>query len=454
MSLQARMLAGLGIIAGLLVLAGLLILNIQQGFLVRQLDERMGRQVVNAAAVVAGGTTSQGEVGQPRRARGMADLYLGLLTPERLTTLDTPATDPGLTPVLDPADPPTSPATVPATGGEAQRMRLVTSTLPSGGTLVLGRSMADIDSALAGLRTTLLIVGAALLGVIALVFWWMRRLGLDPILRVTRVARSITAGDSSQRVEAFPAGTEAQDLGTAFNQLVESNEATQAQLRQFVADASHELRTPLVTLKGYAALHGAGGLADEASTEDAMRRIKHEADRMGRLVEDLLLLAQMDRGPLQVTGPVNVVDIVTDLAGDLQVIEPERVVSVDVPESAIVTGDRDRLTQVFAALTTNALRHTPPGTAIDLRVIQHLARVRVEVADHGPGIAPDDLPRVFDRFYRADVARARASGGSGLGLAIASAIVHAHGGTVGVESPPGQGATFWVELPAAGEPSD
>ncbi len=453
MSLRARMLAALAIIAGLLVLAGLLILNIQQDFLVSQLDQRMGRQVVNATAAVSGGTVAQREAGQPRRARGMADLYLGLLTPSGLTTVDTPATDPGLTPVLDPADPPASPATVPATGGAAAQLRiLTTATLSSGATLVLGLSMADIDATLAGLRTTLLIVGAVLLTVIALVFWWMHRLGLAPVLRVTRVARSITSGDTSQRVEAFPAGTEAHDLGAAFNQLVETNEATQARLRQFVADASHELRTPLVTLKGYAALHGAGGLPDKASTEDAMRRIKQEANRMGRLVEDLLLLTELDQGPVQVAGPVDVGEIIRDLGGDLEVLDPERSVSVDVPESAIVTGDRDRLTQVFAGLTTNALRHTPSGTPIDLRVNQSPTTVRVEVTDHGPGIAPDDLPKVFDRFYRADVARARASGGSGLGLAIASAIVRAHGGTVGVQSPPGQGATFWIELPSAGPP--
>lgn len=452
MSLRARMLAGLAIIAGLLVVAGLLILNIQRNFLVGELDQRMSRQVVNATAAVASGSGDQGEVGQPRRARGMADLYLGLLTPTGLTTLDTPATDPGLTPVLDPADLPSSPATVPANGGEAEQMRILTTTLSSGDTLVLGRSMADIDAALTGLRTTLLIVGAVLLAVIALVFWWMRRLGLDPILRVTRVARSISSGDTSQRVEAFPVGTEAHDLGTAFNQLVEINESTQARLRQFVADASHELRTPLVTLKGYAALHSAGGLPDEASTDDAMRRIKQEANRMGRLVEDLLLLTEMDQGSVRATGPVDIVEVMTDLAGDLEVIDPDRVVSVDMPRSAIVAGDRDRLTQVFAGLTTNALRHTPAGTPIDLRVSQSHTTVRVEVTDHGPGIAPQDLPRVFDRFYRADVARARASGGTGLGLAIASAIVRAHGGAVGVESPPGRGATFWVELPAAGDP--
>ena len=453
MSLRARMLAGLGIIAGLLVAAGMLILHIQQDYLVGQLDERMSRQVVNATAAASDGTGATGEAGQPRRARGMADLYLGLLTPSGLTTLDTPATDPGLTPVIDPADPPASPASVPATGGEAEQMRILTTSLPSGATLVLGRSMAEIDAALTGLRTTLLFVGAVLMGVIALVFWWMRRLGLDPILRVTRVARSISSGDTGQRVEAFPAGTEAHDLGAAFNQLVETNEATQARLRQFVADASHELRTPLVTLKGYAALHSAGGLADAESTDDAMRRIKQEANRMGRLVEDLLLLTEMDQGPVQATGSVDIVEIITDLAGDLEVLDHTRVVTVDVPGSAFVTGDRDRLTQVFAGLTTNALRHTPPGTSIDLRVIQDVTTVRVEVTDHGPGIAAQDLPKVFDRFYRADVARARASGGSGLGLAIASAIVRAHGGTVGVESLPGEGATFWVELPASGEPS-
>lgn len=173
---------------------------------------------------------------------------------------------------------------------------------------------------------------------------------------------------------------------------------------------------------------------------------------MGRLVEDLLLLTEMDQGSVRATGPVDIVEVMTDLAGDLEVIDPDRVVSVDMPRSAIVAGDRDRLTQVFAGLTTNALRHTPAGTPIDLRVSQSHTTVRVEVTDHGPGIAPQDLPRVFDRFYRADVARARASGGTGLGLAIASAIVRAHGGAVGVESPPGRGATFWVELPAAGDP--
>ncbi len=371
MSLRTRLLVGLGIIAGLLVVSGLLILGIQRAFLVDQLDDRLSRQVQNAAIQVASGGAARRAVGRASSGRrvGWLRSYLGVLTATGLETLSTPSGDPGLIPTLDPADPPPSPATVPASGGESDRMRILISELPSGGSLVLGRPMGEVDTALTGLRSTLLAVGSVLLAVIALVFWWMHRLGIDPILRVTRVARSVTAGDTSQRVEPFPAGTEAHDLGTAFNQLVDTNVTTQERLRQFVADASHELRTPLVTLKGYAALYGSGGLPDEASTADAMRRIKQEADRMGRLVDDLLLLADLDRGPTLSLGPVDLVGILEDLAGDLRAVDPDRVVTVDAPSSAVVRGDRDRLTQVVAALTTNAIRHTPAGTGIDLRLV-------------------------------------------------------------------------------------
>lgn len=452
MSLRTRMVVAFVAIASTLVVAGAVLLALQRTYLVHQIDARLSRQLSNAAAVVTGGAPT-GQEGQPRGARGLADMYVGVLTDSGLTTIDTPATDPGLVPLLAPGDAaPTSPTTVPAEGGTADHMRVLTSALATGGTLVLGRSLAEVDAAMSDLRTTMVVVGLVLLTVVALVFWWMRRLGLDPILRVTRVARAISSGATGQRVEPFPPGTEAHDLGSAFNQLVENAESTNARLRQFIADASHELRTPLVTLKGYAALHGSGGMADEQATADAMRRIRQEANRMSRLVEELLLLAQMDQGQPPAQEPVNIVTILADLAEDLRVLDPQRKITLDAPPSAVVPGDRDRLAQVFAALTSNALRHTPPGTAIDLRASQRAGAVRVEVADHGPGIAPDDLPRVFDRFYRADATRARASGGSGLGLAIAAAIVRAHSGTIGAQSPPGHGATFWVELPCAGGP--
>ena len=441
MSLRTRMLVGFAIIAAVVVAAVVAVLTLQRNYLIGELDARLGRQVMNASAEVTGGS------GPGQRRAGLADLYVGLLTDAGLQTLGTPDQDPGLAPVLDPVPGPGVPTTVPATGGSAEHMRVITTELPTG-TLVVGRSLGEVEDTIADLRATLAVVGVILLATVALVFWWMSRLGLDPILRVTRVARAIAGGDTTQRVEPFPAGTEAQDLGSAFNQLVEANEATNARLRQFVADASHELRTPLVTLKGYAALHGSGGMADPEATADAMRRIRQEANRMGRLVENLLLLAEIDRGNPPPREPVDIVATLSDLAEDLRVLDPDREVSLVAPATAVVAGDRDGLTQVLTALTSNALRHTPPGTAIDLRVQPGPASVRIEVADHGPGIAPEDLPRVFDRFYRADAARARASGGSGLGLAIAAAVVRAHGGRIGVQSPPGSGATFWVELPS------
>jgi two-component system OmpR family sensor kinase len=453
MSLRTRMLAGLATIVAVLVLAGSLILKIQGDYLTRQLDQRMDRQLANAAASASGTSAAPNPAGQQRGARGLADMYLGIVTDSGLETISAPETDPMLTPVIDVDDLPVSPATVTTTGGQAHLMRVVTATLATGGTLVFGGSMAEIETATRGLRATLLVVGGVVVLVVVAVFWWLRRLGLNPILRVTEVAQSISAGDTTQRVEPFPEGTEAHDLGAAFNQLVDANEATKAMLRQFVADASHELRTPLVTLKGYASLYGAGGLPDDESTADAMRRIKEEANRMSRLVEDLLLLAQLDQGPEPHLEQVDLVPIIADLAGDLEVLDPTRTVTLTAPASAVVRGDRDQLTQVFAGLLGNAFRHTPTGTPVDLTVTLTEGGLRVEVTDHGPGIPAADLDRVFDRFYRADVARTRAAGGSGLGLAIAAAIVRAHGGRIGVQSPAGSGATFWVALPSAPAPS-
>lgn len=441
MSLRARLLVGLIVLVGVVVAAGVLVLALQRDYLIGQVDSRLARQSANVVGDAGAGA------GWPRRA-GQADLYVGILAAGRLTAVGTPDSDPGLSPILEPTPALDTPTTVAATGGSAQRMRVLL-TATSIGTLVVGRSLAEVEATVADLRASLVVVGLVLLGVLALVFWWMRTLGLDPILRVTRVARAITAGDALQRVEPFPPRTEAQALGAAFNRLVEANEASTARLRQFIADASHELRTPLVTLKGYAALHGAGGITDRDATADALRRIRQEANRMGRLVDELLLLAELDAGAPPVREPVDVVAILRDLADDMRVLDPLRQVTLHVPAKAVVAGDRDRLTQVFSALTSNVLRHTPPGTAVELSVRPDGGGVRIDVVDHGPGIAADDQAKVFDRFYRTDATRARASGGSGLGLAIAAGIVHAHAGQVGVSSRPDEGTTFWVQLPAA-----
>lgn len=468
LTLRARLLAGFGIVALGLVAAGWLVLGLQRNYLLAQVDERLDRQLGNAAA--AAERALDGDPAVPGRRAGMlADSYLGVVTSGELVTISGPTDDPELRPELDLSALPTEPTTVPAAAGIAEQVRVITSTPTNGRAVVLGRSLAEVDAAMSQLATTMAAIGVVLIGVVGLVLWWVLRLGLAPIEAVTAVTRRLRGGDAAARVPAFPAGTEAQELGVAFNELVDANQATAAGLRQFVADASHELRTPLTTLRGYADLHSSGGLVDDAAVADAMARIRSEAARMARLVEDLLLLAALDRGPGEGSQPladpaqVDVSAIVSDVGSDLGVLAPDREVAVDVAPDLLAWGDRDRLTQVVASLANNALRHTPAGTPLRLAALRHSPAddprgnwVRIEVTDAGPGVAPGDAERIFDRFYRADAARARATGGSGLGLAIAAAVVAAHGGRIGVDSPAphpigaaasGPGATFWVELP-------
>ena len=180
---------------------------------------------------------------------------------------------------------------------------------------------------------------------------------------------------------------------------------------------------------------------------DAMRRIGDEAARMRRLVDGLLDLARLDDLGVVARDPVDLGRLVRDVASDLRVVAPDRVVTVDAPASLVVTGDRDRLTQALVGLTSNAVRHTPAGTPVWLAVVELPGAVRVDVADAGPGIPPEHLPHVFERFHRVDPGRSASRGGTGLGLAIVDAIARASGGTASVVSEPGHGSTFSLTLP-------
>ncbi|HEV8625617.1 MAG TPA: HAMP domain-containing sensor histidine kinase [Acidimicrobiia bacterium] len=222
--------------------------------------------------------------------------------------------------------------------------------------------------------------------------------------------------------------------------------ANEARLRQFVADASHELRTPLTSIRGYAELWRAGGLRGGGDVDDAMRRMEQEARRMGLLVDDMLLLARLDQGrPLETTA-LALDRLVDEAVRDARAVEPDRPIDL-VADPVTVTGDDHRLRQVVGNLLANARLHTPPGTPVHVSVRAVGERVRLEVADEGPGLEPEMAARVFERFYRGDPARTRASGGSGLGLSIVAAVAEAHGGRVSVDTAPGAGARFVVELP-------
>jgi two-component system OmpR family sensor kinase len=223
-------------------------------------------------------------------------------------------------------------------------------------------------------------------------------------------------------------------------------------MREFIGDASHELRTPLTSIRGFAEYARQNPKADPV---ELMQRVEKAAGRMSLLVDDLLLLARVDQQRPLSMRPVDMLALAADAVHDARILAPDRVIGLEVVGGAalIVSGDEVRLRQVITNLMTNALVHTEQGTPVTVRVGAGRDVVFIEVADKGPGLTPDQVERVFERFYRADSARSRRRGdearGSGLGLAIVQALVRAHEGTVVLKSEPGAGSTFRVELPLA-----
>ena len=327
--------------------------------------------------------------------------------------------------------------------------------------VVLGAPMRSLDGTIAALIRTLVLVGMIVLGLFIVVGWLLIRRDLRPLERVTATAERISSGDLSQRVGMPDDGSEVGKLGHAFDgmldqieaafasqqQALRAKEASEQMLRQFVADASHELRTPLTTVRGYADLHRAGGLEQPADLEQAMDRIGSESRRMGVLVEDLLLLARLDQGrPLrQDTVPFSA--LVDDAVRDIRAVEPNRPVTAELALDVNITGDEDRLRQLVGNLLTNVRVHTPADSPVEVSLTDAGGAAVLTVADHGPGIDPDHVEHVFDRFYRVDAGRTRDRGGSGLGLAIAASIAAAHGGSISHSVTPGGGATFTLTLP-------
>jgi two-component system OmpR family sensor kinase len=381
------------------------------------------------------------------------------------------------------ADP--RPYTVTAADGSPWRAISVSGYVTStGATAVLTTaiSLSDDRAAITRLTELLLVIGAVVLVLLGGLTYLVVRRSLRPLTEVEATAAAIAAGDLDRRVPEGGPGTEVGRLSlalngmltqiqTAFDASAESaRRATSSEhkMRRFVGDASHELRTPLTTIRGFAELYRQGAAADPAAVARIMGRIEGESQRMGLLVEDLLLLARLDaQRPLE-HAPVDLLTLASDAVHDARAVAPGRAVRLEVldgPGVPEVLGDEGRLRQVLGNLVTNALSHTPAGALVTVRVgtldsPTGAAEAVLEVADTGPGLQPGDAERVFERFYRADTSRTRASGGTGLGLSIVAALVAAHGGTVGVSSAPGAGATFTVRLPqvstgaaARGEPA-
>jgi len=332
---------------------------------------------------------------------------------------------------------------------------------------ITGLPLHDIESTVHRLQATELVVFAAALLLTGLAAAGWVTLSLRPLHRVTTTARQVTSlslGSGAvgipNRVPETDPRTEVGQLGAAFNQMLghvetslEQRQASEARLRRFVADASHELRTPLAGIRAYAELarRSTEPVPDEVS--HALGRVESEAVRMGRLVDDLLLLARLDTGRPLEQEDVDLSRLVIEVTSDARVAGPDHRWSLDLPdEPLVVRGDQHRLHQVVANLLSNARIHTPAGTSVVVRLSADHAggpahQVLLSVRDNGPGIPASQQAHVFERFARGDDSRSRVKGSTGLGLAIAHAVVKAHGGSLTLISDP-SGTEFRISLPA------
>ncbi len=358
---------------------------------------------------------------------------------------------------------------------------------------VIAASLIEVENTQDALLVIDVLVTLLVLGGIGVAAAMVVNLGLRPLTRMETAASEIAGGDLSRRVEDADPHTESGRLGTALNTMLVRIEtamadktASEQRLRQFLADAAHELRTPLTSIQGFAELYRRGGARPGPELDEAMGAIESEVGRMRLLVNDLLLLARMDEERPLRQHRVDLLEVAADTVRDAHVRVPTRFVLLgplddrhDTFDPVTVAGDEGRLRQVATNLVANALQHTPDEAEVVVRVglagahppspygegarpaacaghelPDDLPVAVIEVADTGPGMAPVDAARVFERLYRADASRSRRHGGAGLGLSIVAAIVQAHGGRCEVWTAPGQGARFRVLLPAGQVPSE
>jgi two-component system OmpR family sensor kinase len=352
-------------------------------------------------------------------------------------------------------------------GGKSYRA--VVAALPDGEFVLLARTVDDANGVVDKVVHMELAVGGVLVLLLGTFIYCGARWRLRPLEDMVDTASGIAEGgpdrpDLSARVAPRKRSfAEVEQLRTALNAMLhqvegafKTREHAAAHLKQFVADASHELRTPLAAIRGYLQLYEKGMLTTPEEERRALSRMSFEAERMARLVDELLALARLDQRPRVQCRPVDLAALVRGAAADLSAQQPERRVEVDVPDHCLVLGDEATLCQIVANLLANVRTHTPVSAGVRVSVADDGDRRVLRVHDEGPGMRPQDAERIFDRFFRA--ARdggaavdgvAPAETGSGLGMAVVRAAVAANGGTVSVDTAPGAGLTVEVRLPAA-----
>lgn len=333
---------------------------------------------------------------------------------------------------------------------DGQHVRLFTTALLTEenflGHIQIAGSLEAAEEALEFLRFTLLRVGAAALVISMIVAWLLAGISLQPITRITRAAADIArSGRLDRRLDPAATRDEVARLVETFNRMMDRLETAFAAQRRFVTDASHELRTPLTTIRGNIEMLRRSGTLRRAQIRGALDDVVAESERMTRLVDGLLALARADTGHEVARARVQLDDLVRAVHREVQPVASQVSLELDTVEPTEVTGDPDALKQLLLILVDNGVKYTPPGGTVTLSLKRQDGRALLSVRDTGTGIKEEDLPHIFDRFYRSATARARE--GTGLGLSIAQWIVQAHDGRIRVDSRPQGGSVFTVELP-------
>ncbi|QNP93139.1 HAMP domain-containing histidine kinase [Corynebacterium zhongnanshanii] len=367
---------------------------------------------------------------------------------------------PDLTTLIEP----TGPVTVPAQQGSASSdpWRAISVRDSDGIVTIVALPLSDENRIIRHLLSLQFFIGAGVLILVIVFSMLLVRRALRPLNEVENTASLISQGQLDQRVPALPEHTEVGRLSAALNRMLtqiqyafmavagseKAARQSEQSMRRFIGDASHELRTPLTSVRGYAELYQSGATDD---ADMVLAKISEESARMSLLVEDLLALVRMDEGRPLVEEKVDMLELVLESADSARAGFPDRTITVNNRTGSIpvVIGDVNRLHQVVGNLLTNSLRHGGEDAEVSIVLDKRDDQVILDVVDNGVGIAEKDLPHLFERFYRPDVSRSRASGGSGLGLSIVKGLVEAHRGKITVDSTLGEGTTFHITLPAA-----
>jgi len=335
-------------------------------------------------------------------------------------------------------------------------LRILSSTVSVGGQrfiVQVAEPMDDYLEALERFRTAMFISIPVLLLLAAGGGYWMSTRALRPVDRITHAAQMINPQDLSRRVIVPQTGDELQRLAETLNQMLQRIESAVARITQFTADASHELRTPVALIRTRAEVT----LAKPRNIDqyrDALKEVLAESERTTALIENLMTLARADTGSETLNfNRTDIGDIAREVSTQAQTLSDAKQLhwSVAIPDAAIwVRGDANALRRLLLILVDNAVKYTPPAGSISLALQRNGSHAEIRVRNNGIGISADDLPHIFDRFYRADKARSRELGGTGLGLSIGRWIANAHGGDIQVETSTPNGTTFVVRLPIAG----